>query len=635
MSARLSLFGSPTIDRDGEALVLPFERRGQLLAFLALRRAWVGRADSRRCSGRSRDPPRLHQPAQVLFRMQSPAWTGWSSRRAARCAAAETDVEAFEAALRERRLAEALALRRGELLPGFDDDASEAWSSWLAFERERLRSAWRERAAPLEAGIEPREAIELSAALLEADPLDESALRAHMAWLARAATARARPRYREFDGRLAEGARASLRRRSCRPARRSRAAGRRARRARPADDGFVGRSVELRQIAALLAQPDCRLVCLVGPGGVGKTRLARRAIAELAGSHADGSAFVALEDARTGADVVSAISREVGVARADRGDPLGQLVDFLRGRQVLLALDNFEQLAAEAPIVERLLKECPKAHGDRHVARAHRPLHGAAAAAGGNALARRGGPGPFRLVRRGAPVRQGRAPHRAGARARGEAAAIVDICRQVEGLPLAHRAGRGLDARAVLRGDRRAASRGHELLRASTPRSRRATRASRWSSTSRGGCSRRSTRRARAPLGLPRRLRPEAARAAGIALPVLGALADKSLVRKDGPRIHMHPLVQQMAHCASRTARRVPPPRPRTRAISTRSSRNCAARWRPATASAAADRCRDGQLPRRVALGRGARGRRPAREKRARRCCTSATTAAASRKGSP
>ena len=47
------------------------------------------------------------------------------------------------------------------------------------------------------------------------------------------------------------------------------------------DDGFVGRSVELRRIAELLAQDDCRLLSLVGPGGVGKTRLARRAMREL------------------------------------------------------------------------------------------------------------------------------------------------------------------------------------------------------------------------------------------------------------------------------------------------------------------------------------------------------------------
>ena len=57
----------------------------------------------------------------------------------------------FEAALREARVDDALALRRGELLAGFDDDANEAWSGWLRLERDRLRAAWRDRAIALNA----------------------------------------------------------------------------------------------------------------------------------------------------------------------------------------------------------------------------------------------------------------------------------------------------------------------------------------------------------------------------------------------------------------------------------------------------------------------------------------------------
>ena len=113
---------------------------------------------------------------------------------------------AFESALREQRLADALPMRRGELLAGFDDDQSEAWSSWLSFERDRLRLAWRDAALNRLAGdIDAAEGIDLSARLLDADPLDEAALRAHMSWLARGGqSARARQAYREFVERLAE-----------------------------------------------------------------------------------------------------------------------------------------------------------------------------------------------------------------------------------------------------------------------------------------------------------------------------------------------------------------------------------------------------------------------------------------------
>ncbi len=91
-------------------------------------------------------------------------------------------------------------MRRGELLAGFDDDQSEAWSSWLNFERDRLRLAWRDAVLNrLASEIDTGEAIDLSARLLDADPLDEAALRTHMSWLARGGqSARARHAYHEF-----------------------------------------------------------------------------------------------------------------------------------------------------------------------------------------------------------------------------------------------------------------------------------------------------------------------------------------------------------------------------------------------------------------------------------------------------
>ena len=170
---------------------------------------------------------------------------------------ADTDVSAFESALREQRIADALPMRRGELLAGFDDDQSEAWSSWLGFERDRLRVAWRDAALDhLAADIDAAEGIDLSARLLDADPLDEAALRAHMSWLARSGqSARARQVYREFVERLEEdlglapGAELralhdSLGTTAVVPAP---ACDDRAREA--SDAGFVGRTVELRRIA--------------------------------------------------------------------------------------------------------------------------------------------------------------------------------------------------------------------------------------------------------------------------------------------------------------------------------------------------------------------------------------------------
>ena len=80
---------------------------------------------------------------KTLFRLQSMPWgEGVEVQGGALRFLPDTDVLAFEAALREGRTADAIALKRGELLAGFEE-GSEAWSTWLAFERERLAAAWR------------------------------------------------------------------------------------------------------------------------------------------------------------------------------------------------------------------------------------------------------------------------------------------------------------------------------------------------------------------------------------------------------------------------------------------------------------------------------------------------------------
>src|SRR5688572_21386180 len=142
---RLHLFGTPSVEQDGALSALPFERRTQLLAFLALRRAWVGRAELATMLWPEQGAKLAYSNLRkTLFRLQS---LPWGSRVEVQGGALrflpETDVAAFEAALREGRVDDAIAIKRGDLLAGFEGGGSEAWSAWLSFERERLASAWR------------------------------------------------------------------------------------------------------------------------------------------------------------------------------------------------------------------------------------------------------------------------------------------------------------------------------------------------------------------------------------------------------------------------------------------------------------------------------------------------------------
>jgi non-specific serine/threonine protein kinase len=102
-----------------------------------------------------------------------------------------------------------------------------------------------------------------------------------------------------------------------------------------------------------------RLVTLTGPGGVGKTRLALRAAAELRAAFPHGVAVVPLEAIRDPADVAPTIAHRLGLPGAPGAPPAGELTVHLRAKRLLLVLDNFEQVVAAAPLVAALLEQCP------------------------------------------------------------------------------------------------------------------------------------------------------------------------------------------------------------------------------------------------------------------------------------
>ena len=120
---------------------------------------------------------------------------------------------------------------------------------------------------------------------------------------------------------------------------------------------LIGREREVEQLSQLLRDPQCRLLTLVGPGGIGKTRLAVEAASNLQDAFPDGVYFIPLASANSTRFIVPVIADSVGFAfhHASRADPRTQLFSYLREKQVLLLTDNLEQLLTE-PGIEVLVE---------------------------------------------------------------------------------------------------------------------------------------------------------------------------------------------------------------------------------------------------------------------------------------
>ncbi|MBX3001203.1 MAG: tetratricopeptide repeat protein [Caldilineaceae bacterium] len=112
---------------------------------------------------------------------------------------------------------------------------------------------------------------------------------------------------------------------------------------------FVGRKAEMSAVLDLLVGSQCRLLTITGAGGMGKTRLSIAVAAQAAPHFADGVCFVPLADVETPQAILATIATQLDVPDAGAADIDQRLHNFLRTKQLLLILDNFEHLMAHTP----------------------------------------------------------------------------------------------------------------------------------------------------------------------------------------------------------------------------------------------------------------------------------------------
>jgi DNA-binding SARP family transcriptional activator len=266
-------------------------------------------------------------------------------------------------------LLEAADLYRGDFLDGFYVRHAPLFEEWVLGQREglrRLAGMVLKRLADHYAGREELErAIEYTDRLLKLEPWQEEAHRQMMSLLARKGERSAALAQYEICRRLL---RAEL---HVEPTMETTALYRRIQAmgaARPHNlpapvTSFVGRKEELALIAERLADPHCRLLSILGPGGVGKTRLALEAAAAARDrsddGFLDGVFFIPLSAVHSLPTLAAAIAAALGFALPAGADSPTELLRRLRDRYLLLVLDGFEHLMVEASFLAVILQHAP------------------------------------------------------------------------------------------------------------------------------------------------------------------------------------------------------------------------------------------------------------------------------------
>jgi predicted ATPase/DNA-binding SARP family transcriptional activator len=392
---RFYLFGAPRLEREDEAIKISLRKALALLAYLAVTQQSHSRDALATLfwpdDSQSKARGNLRRTLSRLNKVLGKGWLEIDRGNAGLNPKADLwlDVEQFQRGLAQCQthghasievcshclpdLTAAAELYTGDFLAGFSLPDCPDFDEWHFFQSEGLRQALASALEQLGRGHSDRGdhdlAISYARRWLALDPLHEPAHRRLMELYAQTGQqAAALRQYEEcvrvLDKEIGTPPSAETtalfelvktKRAPPRPAPKAKKAPLSSRPAAPPHNlppqstPFIGREDELAEITGRLTDPTCRLLTLVGPGGIGKTRLALAAAERQLDpvSFPNGVYFVSLAPISGAEFMISTLADALNISFFGQTEPKTQLLNYLRGKQLLLALDNFEHLLAE------------------------------------------------------------------------------------------------------------------------------------------------------------------------------------------------------------------------------------------------------------------------------------------------
>lgn len=391
----VTLTGRPKVKLGPEELSFLPDKRYQLLSYLAYNGDWLGRErvaflfwpDTDTANSRQNLRGLLQRLRGLPFDPEvevTPHMLRWLPR---------TDVSEFFAAVEGNDIDTAIEAYKGPLLAGMEEEEAGEFGEWLEIERDRLHGEWRTVALRRlrECGVhEYPLATTLVRRLLTEDEFDEEAVRTYLVTMRRLGrTQEARTLFTAFVKRLegeiglepssettaafeslrdelpvppitvtdASAATASV---DAVRLSQQRAVVTGTRREPLPIPSFtlIGRTNERSEIGARLLDASCRQLTIVGPGGVGKSRLALAVAHDVAGEFRDGAAFVPLASVESTDDLPVTLARSLGIPLPPSG-VLDHLRRVLSDMEVLLVLDNCEHLPGLSGMLSSALASAP------------------------------------------------------------------------------------------------------------------------------------------------------------------------------------------------------------------------------------------------------------------------------------